>query len=104
VSKPQLPDKCECGQPWARLVDEVSSTCVGYWSPEGHDHDDNCVTRPLLCAGGCRRRLGIRRRCNDHAGEWDIGPEAPACDWRGKEECCGDYAYVDEWPAIGATP
>lgn len=63
-------------------------TLVGYESPPGHDHDDNCVTRVYRCAHGHVNRLSIRRSCS-------------ACDWRGRATCfChGGTPKLDEWPS-----
>lgn len=92
---------CECGQTMKarRLRDEFpnldtkhgaslfeTQTCVGYVSPPGHDHDDNCWTREYVCPTGHIMKIGKRRRC-------------PACDWVGKESCgCHDCIKVDEFP------
>jgi hypothetical protein len=85
--KPAFPDRCGCGAAWAHMPDGICSTCVGYFSPTGHDHDDNCTTRQIICASGHKKTIGLRRSCG-------------ACDWRGKTQCCGDFAYVDEWPVL----
>jgi len=102
--KPPVPSQCECGAAWRVLHSETSQTTVGYFSGDGHDHDDNCTTRMLECAHGHRRVVGIRRSCNDDIGNaiWEgraVAPH-PACDWRGKAECCGPYLYVDAWPTL----
>lgn len=61
-------------------------TLVGYYSPSGHNHDDNCWTREYACPIGHTMKIGKRRRC-------------PACDWVGKESCeCHDCLKVDEFP------
>lgn len=62
-------------------------TLVGYYSPPGHDHDDNCRKRGAYCRD-CEHRFTVskRNRC-------------PACDWEGKASCgCHDGPKVDEWP------
>lgn len=90
---------CHCGQPMrARTFSEVfptiprgnqimeTVTCVGYTSPEGHCHDDNCVTRDYICPAGHTLKVGLRRTC-------------PACNWKGKEKCsCHPGTKVDQWP------
>lgn len=81
---------CGCGEPILKRASGFDggtmSTLVGYFSPPGHDHDDNCETRYYLCANGHPHRLSVRRRC-------------PACDWRGKTKCfCHPYPKLDEWP------
>lgn len=62
-------------------------TMVGYSSPRGHDHDDNCRKRYYQCANGHDWVESIRRTC-----------PRPGCDWRGKAHCdrCGG-AKVDAW-------
>lgn len=101
--KPPFTPSCpDCGAPWVRLINELTQTCVGYFSDDKHDHDDNCTTMPIECANGHIKRLGIRRACNDDAGRWEAGvSKPPGCDWRGKTECCGDFQYVDAWPEVG---
>lgn len=53
-------------------------TLDGYYSPPGHDHDDNCKTYTFRCENG-------------H--EFPVIPlnECPACDWVGSSYCvvCG---------------
>lgn len=70
-------------------VGESGYTCVGYESPPGHDHDDNCLTSYVVCENGHRTRFSVQRSC-------------PACDWRGKPDCCnGDMpAKIREWPPV----
>lgn len=59
---------------------------IGYSSPPGHDHDDNCQTCLYTCKNGHKIKLSKRNTC-------------PACDWKGKEECfCHKGKKVDEWP------
>ena len=100
MSKPPFPTECPCGAPWSHLIDEMASKTVGYWSDPGHDHDDNCTSMPVVCEGGHVEHVYIRRSCNDGIGEIDQPPIPPMCNWKGKTECCGDYAYVDEWPSL----
>jgi hypothetical protein len=65
---------------------EIGQTLVGYDSPPGHNHDDNCLTQMYTCPNGHRRKIAKRRRC-------------PVCDWVGKESCfCHNSLKVDEWP------
>lgn len=77
---------CElCGSP---LFTDGSTmtTCVGYTSPAGHDHDDNCRSRYYRCANGHGVSLSKRNKC-------------PTCDWRGRAECfCHKGGKLDEWP------
>ena len=62
------------------------STCVGYFSPEGHDHDDNCVSRRYVCYAGHIKMVSKRNTCS-------------VCNWKGKESCfCHPEGKVDKWP------
>lgn len=73
-----------CNEPLARDGRGESVTMLGYYSPTGHRHDDNCRKRRYACANGHTHTLSIINRC-------------PACDWRGKVECfCS--RKVEEWP------
>ena len=64
------------------------STLVGYRSPPGHNHDDNCLKRIYECPNGHITSLSKRRRCH-------------ACDWVGKLTCfCHAGDKLDEWPDI----
>jgi rRNA maturation protein Nop10 len=66
-------------------------TAVGYRSPPGHNHDDNCRTREYVCERGHRFTLSRRNRC-----------PVPLCAWVGRAECfCHSGAKVDEWPVLG---
>ncbi len=64
------------------------ATLVGYGSPPGHDHDDNCEKRDYHCSRcGHDWSESRRRRC----------PRAD-CEWLGIEECpCHLGKKVDEW-------
>jgi|SRR5579859_4199459 len=55
-------------------------TLVGYSSPEGHDHDDNCRSFNFVCECGANFVLTPINKCPT------IG-----CAWIGKSECsvCG---------------
>lgn len=52
------------------------STLVGYYSPEGHDHDDNCRTRLYHCGNGHETVIRVRNICR-----------TPGCGWKGKLTC-----------------
>jgi hypothetical protein len=62
-----------------------SMTLVGYFSPPGHDHDDNCICQGYECTNGHIQTVSVIRKC-------------PNCDWTGKKECfcCGQK--FNEWP------
>ena len=78
----------ECGKE-LRSVGQTR-TLLGYMSPPGHDHDDNCVKRGYICTEECGYKIIIskRNRCPH-----------PDCDWVGKAECfCHEGPKVDEWP------
>ena len=73
-SESLLPEQGEC------------STLVGYCSPAGHNHDDNCRTKIYRCVNGHVKRLSVQNSC-------------PACDWVGKEDCnCHDEKKFQTWP------
>jgi hypothetical protein len=66
-------------------------TLVGYNSPPGHDHDDNCLGATYTCANGHETSLAFQRRCS-----------TPGCDWKGKDECfCHPGKKVDARPPAG---
>ena len=66
----------------------ASETCVGYFSPPGHNHNDNCLRREYECPCGEKVNVSKRRACSH-----------PECDWKGKEKCfCHDMEKVEEWP------
>jgi hypothetical protein len=82
----------ECGAQFVWAEDGWSTTLVGYFSPSGHDHDDNCRLRSYQCANGHRVVVSIRCRCH-------------ACEWVGKDECfCHNGKKVDAWPELTAVP
>ena len=64
-------------------------TMVGYQSPPGHDHDDNCKKRLYVCDNGHEHRISRQNRCH-------------VCDWVGKTECSACYGEwskkVAHWP------
>lgn len=67
-----------------------SSTLVGYMSPPGHDHDDNCVSRRYECENGHIITVSKRNKCSN-----------PDCDWVGREKCfCHHGKKVEEWPDV----
>lgn len=64
----------------------TSTTLVGYLSPPGHNHDDNCCKRTYRCENGHTMILSKRNRCDK-------------CDWVGSENCfCHKGNKVDQWP------
>ena len=64
-----------------------SSTLMGYSSPPGHNHDDNCRKRRYTCKG-CGKSVILSKRNTCHA-----------CDWKGKKTCfCHEGQKVDQWP------
>lgn len=76
----------ECGEKMGYFGE--SQTLVGYFSPPGHNHDDNCQNRTYGCNNGHKITLSKRRKCSDSE-----------CDWTGKDECfCHPGKKVDEWP------
>jgi hypothetical protein len=80
----QVARKCKsCGK---SVVGHVHcQTLVGYFSPKGHDHDDNCKDWRFECVcGHVMDERGIQNTC-------------PTCDWKGKSNCniCGTRSR--EW-------
>jgi hypothetical protein len=55
---------------------ERATTLVGYYSPEGHDHDDNCTQHRYECSNG---HIVYDR-------EQNVCPNEN-CDWKGKTDC-----------------
>ncbi len=80
--------KCpDCLADWAYHTG-TGQTLLGYCSPKGHKHDDNCRSRTYVCASGHKHRFSIRNKC-----------DAEGCDWIGKAECfCHPGAKLAEWP------
>lgn len=82
-----IPDwKCpECEAPSVRV--DTEATLVGFSSPYGHDHDDNCLFASIFCANGHVTRATPQRKC-----------PAPGCDWIGKLTCfCHEGEKVGIW-------
>lgn len=70
----------------------VGSTLVGYVSPPGHNHNDNCIAVRMKCVNGHESTAIVRNRCL-----------APGCDWVGKERCfchTGIKVFVPEFDAV----
>ena len=68
----------------------IMTTLIGYTSPPGHDHNDNCQSREYVCTGPVPHRhfIAVRRRCS-----------VPGCDWVGKKTCfCHPGPKLDHWP------
>lgn len=73
-----------------KIIETV--TLVGFTSPEGHNHDDNCWKRPYVCPSGHEVTIARRRTCH-------------RCNWAGKPDCgCHDYDKVSEWPLHVLNP
>jgi hypothetical protein len=61
-------------------------TLVRYYSPKGHDHDDNCRKRTYFCENEHYITVSKRNTCS-------------ACDWKGKEKCfCHEGIKLNSWP------
>lgn len=68
---------------------EEYTTLVGYSSPPGHDHDDNCRSRTYVCEMGHLTKVSKQASC-------------PTCDWKGTLTCgCHEGEKVAEWPEGG---
>ena len=85
----------ECGAPLVSISNNGMGTLKSYYSPPGHNHDDNCLTREVTCANGHAIELSIRRSC-----------KVKACDWESKTTCTCHSTLaglpkgtkLDEWP------
>ncbi len=86
--------KCiECNEDLVACTQGSAQTLVGYSSPPGHDHDDNCVKKEYWCKNDHIQVLSKQRRCSN-----------PDCAWVGKDECfCHKGKKVDEWPQVSET-
>ena len=74
----------ECSE--KMIAGPTITTLVGYSSPKGCDHDDNCLTRVYKCINNHSRRVSIRRVC-------------PNCSWVGKDDCgCHSEKKLNHWP------
>lgn len=73
-------EACRCGLPFVKHLGTLE-TCLGFFSPPGHDHNDNYMMRVYVCAEGHQRYISILRRCH-------------ACDWTGTLR----ELMVLEWP------
>lgn len=64
------------------------TTYVGFISPVGHNHDDNCQTKNFLCKNGHKIIISKRNRCH-----------VDGCNWMGRDKChCHPGKKVDVWP------
>ncbi len=79
----------ECNeQMYVDLTHGYSETLVGYFSPPGHTHDDNCRKAPATCSNGHTLSVSIIRSCPNED-----------CDWTGKTECfCCPDGKLESWP------
>jgi hypothetical protein len=83
----ELPFCPDCNASW-QYREGVSMTLVGYGSPPGHDHDDNCRHDVFTCINGHRHVMRKINSCH--------------CGWTGKDVCTicdrpGSY-IVRTWP------
>src|SRR5271169_3286198 len=69
---PKCKKKCVCT--------DYGSTLVGYYSPPGHDHDDNCKTYYFMCECGNHFKISPINLCSN-----------TDCYWEGQHDCgvCG---------------
>ena len=81
---------CHCGKEMINIGETV--TYVGYISPKGHNHNDNCRVRKYQCKYKHEKIISKRNKCSDRGLNRD-------CTWKGKETCgCHEGKKVDEWP------
>ena len=69
------------------VAEGTYATLVGYDSPKGHNHDDNCRKRTY--------------KCEDCGHAWIVSKQntCPICDWVGRETCgCHPDPKVKNWP------
>lgn len=87
TNKPNLACKT-CGSPNFTWTGGETTTLVGYFSPAGHNHDDNCIVRGYVCENGHPKGISKQNACS-------------ACNWVGKTTCriCGGEK-VKEWPLV----
>lgn len=88
--RPRMMSEAWPGSEWKPDRIEETATLVGYSSPEGHNHDDNCIVRTYICKNGHTMKISKQRRC-------------PACDWVGKLLCACHYGSrysvkLEDWP------
>lgn len=81
--------KCpKCSEELKWIKGYEMSTLVGFYSEEGHNHDDNCSYRLYICKNDHTVKIYKQKKCCH-----------PDCDWVGKEECwCHEGKKVKEWP------
>ena len=86
VERLVITDICQtCGEHLS-IDGGTSKTLVGYISPPGHNHDDNCRKRLYKCVNGHSFVVSKINTC-------------PACDWVGKKDCfCCPNGKQDKWP------
>ena len=71
-----------------------TTTLLGFISPAGHNHDDNCVNRVYICQNGHKANISKQNSC-----------PVKDCDWVGIDECfCHKGKKVKEWPVYGDQP
>ena len=76
----------ECGS--ALDYERTTTTYVGYISPPGHNHDDNCQSREYKCDCGYKTLVSKRNRC-----------PVSDCNWVGQAKCfCHTRDKVNAWP------
>jgi len=77
-----------CGMPFVRH-DETISTCLGSYSPPGHDHDPNAAMRAYYCENDHMTGLAVASRCS-----------AAGCDYRGVRHNRPGIKFIEAWPDI----
>jgi len=78
--------KCDCGEELTYDYNHEWRTLVAYHVVEGHDHDDNCITRRYVCPNEHRKTIGIINKCSNKD-----------CGWVGKKKCLC-CIKVEAWP------
>lgn len=78
---PADPHCPQCGGEITKVSTSCMVTLVGYSSPQGHNHDDNCHKYEAGCDQGHRFVIAQRRRCGVKM------PDGSRCTWEGKDHC-----------------
>ena len=77
---------CKCNKKMKLIVE--TRTLVGFFSPEGHNHDDNCIVRKFVCFD-----------CKESYKESRVNVcSAEGCNWSGKKACeCHGGMKIKKW-------
>jgi len=90
-----------CDEPLVAMSIGITQTSAGFFSPPGHDHDDNGMWRDVWCANGHRGAMYLRRTCAGNyadagTGTWGPSTQTTSCDWKGRDR----DNMVEAWPDL----